>query len=218
MAHLMAALSGSTQATTVIEITEAALEQILALRDQEAIEGLSLGIRIAGVGHAGFIYETAFLRPEDVDHAAHHIEEHGDLPVAIPVDSIENLQGSVLDLSSDPAAPGLVLRNPNPAASPAVGGPEIPEIELSGTVDERVQQLLEQAINPAIAAHGGFASLAKVEDHIAYVEMGGGCQGCGLAAMTLRQGIETAIKQNVPEITEVIDVTNHAAGENPFYT
>jgi Fe-S cluster biogenesis protein NfuA len=57
-----------------------------------------------------------------------------------------------------------------------------------------------------------------VEDDVAYVEMGGGCQGCGLAAMTLRQGIETAIKQNVPEITEVQDVTNHAAGENPFYS
>ncbi len=83
---------------------------------------------------------------------------------------------------------------------------------------ERVHQLLEQAINPAIASHGGYASVVKVEDHIAFVEMGGGCQGCGLAAMTLRQGIETAIKQHVPEIEEVVDVTNHAAGENPFYS
>ncbi len=214
----MTSLSGSTQATTVIEITDTALEQILALRDQEAIEGLALGVRIAGVGYNGFVYETAFLRPEDVDQAEHHVEYHGDLPVAIPPDSIENLQGSVLDLSSDPAAPGLVLRNPNPAVSPTVGAPEIPEIELTGDVHERVHQLLEQAVNPAIAAHGGYASVVKVEDHIAFVEMGGGCQGCGLAAMTLRQGIETAIKQHVPEIEEVVDVTNHAAGENPFYS
>jgi Fe/S biogenesis protein NfuA len=210
-------LTGSTEATSVIDITETALEQILTLREQEAIDGLLLGLRIAGVGHNGFIYETAFLRSEDVDVDDHHIEHHGDLPVAIAPDSVDNLRGSILDLSSDPATPGLVLRNPNPAVSPAAG-PEIPDIELTGTVEERVSQLLEHAINPAIAAHGGFATLAGVEDDVAYVEMGGGCQGCGLAAMTLRQGIETAIKQNVPEITEVQDVTNHAAGENPFYS
>jgi Fe/S biogenesis protein NfuA len=57
----------------------------------------------------------------------------------------------------------------------------------------------------------------SVEAETAYLELGGGCQGCGLAAMTLRQGIETAILHNVPEITEVVDVTNHDAGENPFY-
>ncbi len=214
----MTALTGSTKSTTIIEITDTALEQILALREQEAIDGLSLGIRIAGVGHNGFIYETAFLRPEDVEHAEHHIEDHGGLPVAIPPDSIDNLQGSVLDISTDPAAPGLVLRNPNPASSPTMGGPEIPEIELTGSIEERIRQLLDQAINPAIASHGGVAILDRVEDHVAFVEMGGGCQGCGLAAMTLRQGIETAIKQHVPEITEIVDVTNHDAGENPFYS
>lgn len=213
----MTQLSGSVEAPTIIEITDVALEQILALREQEAIEGLSLGVRIAGVGHEGFVYETAFLRPEDVEHAEYHVEMHGDLPVAIPPDSVDNLRGSVLDISSDPVTPGLVLRNPNPA-SPTVDGPDIPEVDLTGTVEERVSQLLEQAINPAIASHGGFASMAGVDGHIAYIEMGGGCQGCGLAAMTLRQGIETAIKQHVPEITEVVDVTNHAAGENPFYT
>ena len=212
----MTALTGSTEAITVIDITGPALEQILALRDQESIAGLSLGVRIAGVGTEGFIYETSFLRPEDVEHEEHHIEMHGDLPVAIPPDSIDNLRGSILDLSPDPVAPGLVLRNPNPASP--VGGPAIPDIELTGTVAERVTQLLDQAINPAIASHGGVAHLVNVEGETAFLELGGGCQGCGLAAMTLRQGIETAIKQNVPEITEIVDVTNHSAGENPFYS
>ncbi len=213
----MTSLQGSTEATTVLDITETALRQITALRDQESIPGLSLGVRIAGVGNNGFIYETAFLRAEDVDHADHHVEMHGDLPVAIPPDSIDNLRGSILDVSEDPASPGLVLRNPNPA-SPTVGGPAIPEIELTGTVEERVAQLLEQAINPAIASHGGVAHLVNVDEGTAYLELGGGCQGCGLAAMTLRQGIETAIKEHVPEILEVVDVTNHSAGENPFYS
>ena len=78
-------------------------------------------------------------------------------------------------------------------------------------------QLLERVINPAIASHGGYAELVKVEDSLAILQLGGGCQGCGLAAMTLRQGIETAILQHVPEITEVVDVTDHASGENPYY-
>ncbi len=198
--------------TQVVEITPAALEQIIALRDQESIPDLHLGLRIAGVGANGFIYETAFLRGSDVADAD-HVEQHGELPVAIPAESLDNLRGSVLDLAGDPESPGLVLRNPNPATPPITEG----EIELEGSIEERVQQLIELYINPAIAAHGGFVTLAGIEEDRALVELGGGCQGCGLAAMTLRQGIESSIKHHVPEILEVVDVTDHAAGENPFF-
>ncbi len=203
----------TTTTEHIISISDAALEQILALRDQENVPDLHLGLRIAGVGVNGFQYETAFLRSDDVD-PGHHVESHGDLPVAIPNDSIDNLRGAELDLSSDPAAPGLVLRNPNPATPPLEGDAPI---ELEGTVEERVTQLLDRHINPSIASHGGYAALAGVDGETAYLELGGGCQGCGLAAMTLRQGIETAILHNIPEITEVVDVTDHAAGQNPFY-
>jgi Fe/S biogenesis protein NfuA len=198
--------------TQVVEITAPALEQILALRDQEAIENLHLGLRISGVGPNGFVYETAFLRAGDVGDDD-HIEQHDGLPVAIPADSVDNLRGSVLDLGGDPAAPGLVLRNPNPASPPITEG----EIELEGSVEERVQQLFERYINPAIAAHGGYVTLAGVEEDRVLVELGGGCQGCGLAAMTLRQGIESSILHNIPEVTEVVDVTDHSLGENPFF-
>ena len=78
-------------------------------------------------------------------------------------------------------------------------------------------QVLDQEINPAIAAHGGYAELVAVEGSIAYLRLSGGCQGCGLAAVTLSQGIEVAILDNVSEITEVIDVTDHASGANPYY-
>ncbi len=202
----------TTDIGAVLDITEEALTQIIALRDEESIEGLSLGIRVAGVTPNGFTYETAFVRPEDVL-TSDHVEEHGGLTVTIDAGSVDDIRGSVLDVSSDPNAPGLVLRNPN-QPSPVAGGPEIPDIELEGTVEERVAQLLEQAINPAIAAHGGYARLVSVEAETAFLQLGGGCQGCGLAAVTLRNGIETAIKQNVPEITEIVDVTDHAAGAN----
>jgi Fe/S biogenesis protein NfuA len=200
-------------ASTVVEITEPALTQIMALRNQETLADLHLGLRIAGVGANGFIYETAFLRPEDVS-ADDHLEQHGDLPVVIAADSVDNLRGSVLDLAGDPASPGLVLRNPNPATPPITEG----DVELTGSVAERVQQLIERYINPSIAAHGGFVTLSEVDGDRALVELGGGCQGCGLAAMTLRQGIEASIKHHIPEIVEVVDVTDHSAGVNPFFT
>ena len=198
--------------STVVERTPAALEQIIALRDQESIPDLHLGLRIAGVGANGYIYETAFLRGGDVSQED-HVEDHGGLPVAIPAESLDNLRGSVLDLAGDPASPGLVLRNPNPATPPITEG----DVELEGSIEERVQQLIEMYINPAIASHGGFVTLAGIDDDRALVELGGGCQGCGLAAMTLRQGIESSIKHHVPEIVEVVDVTDHTAGENPFF-
>ena len=201
----------ATDAT--IEITAEALERIIELRDAEAIPDLHLGIAIVGVGANGFQYETAFVRSGDVGEGD-HIEDHGGLPVAIPQDSVDNLRGAVLDIGGDPSAPGLVLRNPNVPTPSIAGG----DIELTGSVEERVSQLLAQHINPSIAAHGGVANLAGVDGETAYLELGGGCQGCGLAAMTLRQGIERAILDNVPEITEVVDVTDHAAGANPFYT
>jgi Fe/S biogenesis protein NfuA len=198
--------------STVVDITPHALEQIMALRDQESLDDLHLGLRISGVGPNGFIYETAFLRAADIGEDD-HVEQHADLPVAIPADSLDNLRGAVLDLAGDPATPGLVLRNPNPATPPITEG----EVELDGSIEERVQQLIELYINPAIASHGGFVTLSEVDGDRALVELGGGCQGCGLAAMTLRQGIESSIKHHVPEIVEVVDVTDHAAGENPFF-
>jgi Fe/S biogenesis protein NfuA len=72
-------------------------------------------------------------------------------------------------------------------------------------------------VNPQIAAHGGAARLAAVEGSIAYIELSGGCQGCGSARATLKQGIEVIILDLVPEISEVVDVTDHASGENPYF-
>ena len=82
----------------------------------------------------------------------------------------------------------------------------------------RVQELLESTINPAVAGHGGFVQLIEVKDNKVYVQMGGGCQGCGAADITLKAGIERLIKEEIPEIEEVLDTTDHASGENPYYT
>jgi Fe/S biogenesis protein NfuA len=96
-----------------------------------------------------------------------------------------------------------------------VGGGAPPD--LSGDVAQQVLQVLDQQINPAIAAHGGRADLVAVEEGAAYLRLSGGCQGCGMATVTLGQGIEVTIKDNVPEIRQVIDVTDHASGTNPYF-
>ncbi len=84
-------------------------------------------------------------------------------------------------------------------------------------IHREVTQLFETEINPALSAHGGFAELVEVKNSSVYVRLAGGCQGCGAASITLKHGIERAILDRVPEVAEVIDVTDHSAGTNPFY-
>jgi len=85
-------------------------------------------------------------------------------------------------------------------------------------IKERVQHLLDTSINPGVAGHGGFVRLMDVQDNVVYLQMGGGCQGCGMADVTLKQGIEHAIRQVVPTVGDVLDVTDHAGGRNPYYS
>ena len=82
----------------------------------------------------------------------------------------------------------------------------------------KVQELLDSTINPAVAGHGGFVQLIDVKDNRVYLQLGGGCQGCGAADITLKSGIERLIKEEIPEVAEVLDTTDHASGTNPYYT
>ena len=82
-------------------------------------------------------------------------------------------------------------------------------------IKEKIQNLLDTGINPAVAGHGGVVSLVDVKERMVYLQMGGGCQGCGMADVTLKQGIEAMIREEIPEVVDIIDVTDHAAGQNP---
>lgn len=84
-------------------------------------------------------------------------------------------------------------------------------------VKERVQKILDEMINPAIASHGGFVDLLDVKENLVYLRLGGGCQGCGMVNVTLKQGIEATLKEEIPQIAGVIDQTDHAGGTNPYY-
>ena len=198
----------------VLIVTSPARDKILELRAQEdEPESLGLRIEVTGVQGVEYTYDLTFDPVAEADEAAGDlVEEAGDLPLIIPVDSIDSLRGATLDLPSSGNQQGLVLRNPN-RPDPLSGM----HIELSGTTEEKVSQLLDGQINPALAMHGGYAGLDRVEDDKAYVTMGGGCQGCAVSAMTLREGIARSIKEAIPEVSEVVDVTDHALGENPYY-
>jgi Fe/S biogenesis protein NfuA len=197
----------------IITVTDQALAKILELRGAEDDpDGLGLRIEVTGVRGADFTYDLSF---EPLDERADDdvVQEQNGLPVVVPADSVDNLLGATLDLPSNADQGGLVLRNPNRPTVPRLGDP----IELTGSTEDKVRQLLDQQVNPAIAAHGGYASVVKVEDSTAFITMGGGCQGCAMSAMTLREGIESAILSAIPEITEVVDTTDHSVGENPYY-
>jgi Fe/S biogenesis protein NfuA len=207
------------QQNAVITVTEAAREKAMWFRSRdEQPERLALWLEVTGASQGKYTYnmyleDVAKARPGDV------VQQHDDLPVVIPEKSIDPLRGAVLDREGDLETGGIIVRNPNSPdapASPAVGT-SVPQGDLSGDVAQRVMQVLTQHINPQIASHGGRAELVGVEDDTAYLRLGGGCQGCGMASVTLSQGIEVAIKQAVPEIQNVVDVTNHAQGENPYF-
>jgi Fe/S biogenesis protein NfuA len=197
----------------LLTITDAAREKILEVRAAESDpDSLGLWVEVSGEADGAYTY-TMELRPVDEASAEGIVQSHDDLSVVVDNNSAEKLTGATLDFRGA----GMVMQNPNrpEERSPAVG--TRPPADLTGEVPQRVLQILDEEINPAIAAHGGFAELVGVEDGVAYVRMGGGCQGCGLAAVTLTQGIEVAILDAIPEIKQVVDVTDHASGTNPFY-
>jgi Fe/S biogenesis protein NfuA len=194
---------------SVLSITPDALEMVRQLRDQEPGEGeIGLLLEITGLRQGQFAYELAFIPVEDAT-ADHIIEHHGDLAVIMPQNDLENLGGSTLSIGEQ----GLSMDNPN-TPSPTMAAPKG---SLEGPLADQVVQVLAEAVNPAIASHGGRAELVSVDGTIAYLKLGGGCQGCGMAQVTLKQGIERILLESIPELTDIVDVTDHASGTDPYY-
>ena len=196
----------------ILTISAEAHQKVLEVRDGEPEpETLALWVEVNGEVNGAYTYLMEFRARSEFDDDV-LVEQDDDLAIAIPADSVELLRGATLAFSG-----GMVMQNPNRPLPPAARVAQVPQADLSGEVPQRVIQVLDEQINPAIASHGGFAELVAVEDSIAYLRLSGGCQGCGMAAVTLSQGIEVAILDTVPEITEVVDVTDHASGTNPYY-
>ena len=196
------------------EVAPAALSKVIELRNSE-VDGDQLALRIEVTGAQGvdYIYDLAFELLAEADASDVPFAVGNGLTVLIPDRDVAKLNGASLDLPSNSNQPGLVLRNPNrPDLGPNAA------LDLDGTIEDNVREVLTKRINPSIAAHGGFAELVSVEGDTVVVKLGGGCQGCGMANATVTAGIERTLRELIPEIERVVDLTDHASGENPYFT
>jgi NFU1 iron-sulfur cluster scaffold homolog, mitochondrial len=112
---------------------------------------------------------------------------------------------------------GAKIREHIRSNDPAVSDRYLSAAPAESEIRNRVQDLLEKEINPALGMHGGWVELVDVKKNSVYLRLGGGCQGCGSAHMTLKMGIEKVIREQIPEVGEILDATDHAAGNNPYY-
>jgi len=171
----------------------------------EQVDGC-LGIRLVArrLGNHHFTYDITLVTEDGVtDHDT--IEDVGSFKAYLDPDSAANLDGATVDWVSDMTGTGFKIDNPQTVVS------------WDDPIAQKVQKVLDDKVAPALAGHGGWVELTKVEGDAAYIQFGGGCQGCGQSQVTLNEGIKTAILAEVPEIKQVLDGTDHASGTNPYY-
>jgi Fe/S biogenesis protein NfuA len=206
----------------VLTMTDEARNVVIdAMNGETPSDTLALWVEVTGTRGAGYSYDLYFselnLAPEDAA-----IGHDGDVTIVIPAASVDRLRGSRLEFANEGGG-GLVLVNPNSPTLEEIN-PGVPAdilaLGIEGTLGAIAVVVLEEQINPSIAQHGGRADLIAMDEEkgIAYIKLSGGCQGCSMSRLTLSQGIETSLRESIPEITKVLDVTDHASGEDPFYT
>lgn len=205
----------------ILKITDEARNVVLdALANEDQGAGLALWVEVTGTRGAGYSYDLFFSDLSDAPSDA-AIGVDGGVTIVIPGSSVDRLRGSRLEFASEGGG-GLVLVNPN-IPTPAEVNPGVPAeilaLGLDGPTAVFAASVLEDQVNPSIASHGGRADLVALDEDkkVAYIKMSGGCQGCAMSRMTLSQGIETTLREAIPELTGVIDVTDHASGVTPFY-
>lgn len=194
-----------------IKITESAqayLAELLAKQDSKGI-GVRIFVEYAGTPRAECC--MSYCQPDEVD--------EDDLLIAysafnayIDSPSIPYLHDAVIDYNKDRFGGQLTFRAPNS---------KVPQVGENASIEERINYVLQAEINPQLASHGGHVELLEViEDEAgktAVLKFGGGCQGCSAVDVTLRQGVEVQLKQQIPELTQVIDDTDHSRTENAYY-
>jgi len=211
----LAAVAAPTETSQIITITPEALKELVQLRDSEP-DADRLGLRLEIVSAPGedFRYDLSFdvvTKAAFTDEVRTHTQaDIGSLKVIIAGASIDMLQGSTLDHT---ATQGLVIRNPNRPKAPAVEG-----LISNDDLSAEVEAMITGEVNPALAAHGGFVTYVGHDgEGTAYLTMGGGCHGCSMSRMTMLDGVQTMLVDQIPAIERVRDLTDHASGENPYY-
>ncbi len=186
----------------MLEITDKAREMLGKFSEQSENDLVALKVEIVGRGPKGFEYDLQLISKEDAmeDDVESDI---GGLVVFVGARSAPYLEGTVLDYKETLMGGGFSFENPNPL--------------WIDDISKAVAEVISDQVNPLVASHGGHVDLVGVDGGNAMISFGGGCQGCGMVDVTLKEGIEVMITEEVPEITAVIDMTDHEAGANPFY-
>lgn len=192
----------------MLTFTDRAREMVQAFIDQGEGELSLLRISSHG-GPMAAQFELTLVSEDEREASEVELDLEG-FTVLIPEDSLDALRDATVDFVERVNESGFEVR---PAAQPAPR----PRTAPMGALAERVQDVLDNQVNPAIASHGGAINLVEVQDTEIYLEMSGGCQGCAMSRLTLRQGVERMLRQAIPELTAVHDVTDHASGVNPYF-
>lgn len=192
----------------MIEISESAQAYLRELLSKQEEAGVGIRVFVAQPGSPHAETCIAYCRPGE--------EQEGDIPVSydgftawFEERSAPYLEEAVVDYQEDRMGGQLTIKAPN-ARVPKVG-PDAP-------LEDRINYVLYNEINPGLASHGGMVTLVEVvEDNVAVLEFGGGCQGCAAVDITLKNGVERALLDQVPDLTAIRDVTDHTYTENAYY-
>ena len=187
----------------ILSFDEAAGRKLAEMRESGRFTDSALRVSVQEEG-AAFHYQIEVVQ-EDAREDGDAIVDCDGIALYVDPESVPRLRGAPLRYVDDLSGSGFKFDNPN--------RPRL----LENPIAARVQQVLDEQINPGVAAHGGRVSLIDVQERRVWIRFGGGCQGCGMADVTLKEGVVGALQQAVPEITEVLDATDHAAGEQPYF-
>ncbi len=186
----------------LLNVSSAAFDKIDSVRRSNDFPEACLRVAVRSRQGIKFTYEIALEDPRD-RREDDQVVELPNLTIHVDPSSAQHLAGAIVDVDASVRGGALKILNPNEG--------------WADPLARRVQEVLDTQVNPGVAAHGGFVSLLEVRENVAYIQLGGGCQGCAQVDLTLKQGIEVAIERQVPEIVAVRDTTDHAAGTNPYF-
>ncbi|MEZ5492122.1 MAG: Fe-S biogenesis protein NfuA [Gammaproteobacteria bacterium] len=193
----------------MITITESAQDYLAELLKKQDCDGIAIRIFIIDAGTPRAETCISFCRPGE-EKGDDEVKEYKGFRAFLEQQSIPFLEDAVVDFAKDDLGGGqLTIKAPNS---------RLPKLSENSSLVDRINYVLYNEVNPALASHGGNVTLEEVfQDTIAVLRFGGGCQGCGMVDVTLKDGVEKTLLEQVPELTEVRDVTDHSQKENAYY-
>ena len=192
----------------MVKITESAQEYLAELLSKQEVEGIAVRIFILDAGTPRAETCISFCRPGE-EKADDEEKVYKDFNAFIERISIPFLEDAVVDFQKDSMGGQLTIKAPNS---------RMPKLTDDSSLEDRINYVLYNEVNPGLASHGGHVSLEEVfEESVAVLRFGGGCQGCGMVDVTLKDGVEKTLLGQIPQLTEVRDVTDHSVKENAYY-